>query len=387
MLLTGAVFALLVAISITSWVGAFICLAMVVLGTVIIYDFYRRNPITHDRRQTKKRVAEMKDILPQVQRETLDTSARIRNIRLEEQNRVAAIRSQLKSLATEESKAIAAADSDLMRDVASQRQANARLGQQEQSELVSLQAGALVATLSAQLGSLQGRESAEFSTALKKKQEEYVQTAMEAHRLEVGTIAGIGAYIVNNLAAEGIRTAADCQRLVYRKISAVGPRREQAILSWAKQIESRMHSTVPTALDRNEENAIRSKYGAEKMRLQAQLSSAQATLKAQEEAIRRRYAIARGPVLAEIDRLTNACDRKKTQIRADMKSRTQAFEAGIATEQQKANSAVLDQEKRAGAQRQAVRDASWKLAKARAELGRFKNATFPRYFRRIVIGG
>ena len=158
-----------------------------------------------------------------------------------------------------------------------------------------------MSSLSKQLAQLQQAEVIERATVLKTKQDQYVQNRLQSLFLTPGAIPGIGAYVVNNLMASGIRTAADCSSLHYRKISSVGSRRVNAILAWQQSCENTARRSMPTALSTVEDSAITAKYSTStRLKFQSQLSNSQISLTNQQSSIRQRYATARIPFDSQV---------------------------------------------------------------------------------------
>lgn len=317
-----------------------------------------------------------------------DVDSKKRALLIIETEQVGKLNREIQAVFTDEKKHRDAVDRVLRQATASAMEGKHRIDQQEASELQQLQntVGNTISNLTQQIARSQQAEMNELSTLLKDKQREFIHRQLEAVRLTPGAIPGIGTYVINNLIYAGVRTAADCISLQYKKIPSVGQRRVAAILSWRQQLEAEAQRRMPTALPHQEENAIKAKYAGPRAQLQSQMSALQQAMASQEAAIHQRHAAARAPFDSQIAAENTKHAREQQRIQAESKKRQDALQEAITRAHQKAQDAITKVERPAQEQRQALQSAQWSLAKTRVESGRFRKVTFHHYIRHVAIG-
>lgn len=371
------------------WTALAFMLAFGFAGTVIAcIRQYRSEPVVHSRAQSNGALREVEHELESARGEIEAADVRKRRVRSDEAEQVGKLTKEIQNVLADEKKQRDSSDRALRQATASALQQKQRLDQHEANELNHLQGtlGASVSSLAQQLSQLQQAEAAERLTTLKTRQEQHVQNRLQSLLLAPGTIPGIGAYVINNLIASGIRTAADCIRLTYFKVPSVGQHRASAILAWRQSFENTARRTMPTALTHTEDNAITAKYAASRTQVQFQLSNAQVSLATQQASIQQRYAADRIPFDSQIA-IENAKKSAEMEgIHADSKRRQEILQTAILRAHQNAAQSVGEIEKPLGAQRKAMQAVQWRVAKARLENEKFHSITFPRYMRRVAFG-
>lgn len=371
------------------WISLALLFAFGVAVTVFAcVQQYRSEPVVQSRAQSHAALREVERELETARKAIEEVEARTRELRSTEGVQIDKLTREIQNVLADERKQHDSADRTLRQATASALQQKQRLDQQEAEELKQLQStlGANVSSLALQLTQSQQAEATERATALKAKQEQHIQNRLQSLELTPGAIPGIGAYVINNLIASGIRTAADCIRLNYFKVPAVGQHRASAILAWRQSWESQAKLTMPTALNPLEDNTIKAKYAASRAQIQSQLSNAQLSLATRQSSIQQKYATARIPFDSQtaIEKAKHGSEVQR--IQADSKRRQDALQDAILRARQNANQAIAEIEKPMGAQRRAVQNAQWRVAKARHESGRFRSITFGRYMRNVAIG-
>jgi hypothetical protein len=349
---------------------------------------YKSDPIVRSRAQSYAALRDVERELETARKAIEETEARTRELRSTEAMQVDKLTREIQNALADEKKQHDSADRGLRQAIASALQQRQRLDQQEAEELKQLQStlGADVSSLSQQLAQSQQAEATERATALKAKQEQHIQNRLQSLVLTQRSIPGIGAYVINNLVASGIRTAADCIRLNHFKVPAVGQHRASAILAWRQSWENKAKLTMPAALNPLEDNAIKLKYAGSRNQLQSQLSNSQLSLATRQSSIQQKYGTARIPFDSQTAMEKAKHSSELHRILADSKSRQEALRDAILRAGQNANQAIAEIEKPVGAQRRAVQTAQWRVAKGRHESGRFRSITFGRYLRKVAIG-
>ncbi len=366
-----------------------VLLGFVFVGTVIACARqYSSEPVVRSRAQSDATLREIEHEL-ESEREAIDAAeVRKRRVRSDEAEQVAKLTKEIQNVLADEKKRRDSSDRTLRQATASALQQKQRLDQQEAAELKHLQdtLGANVSSLYQQLNQLQQPEAAERVTTLKTRQEQYVQNRLQSLLLTPGTIPGIGAYVINNLIASGIRTAADCIRLTYFKVPSVGQHRASAILAWRQSFENAARRTMPAVLTPTENNAITAKYATSRTQVQFQLSNAQVALATKQASIQQKYAADRIPFDSQIaiEKAKNSVEMES--IQGDSKRRQEILQTAILRAHQNAAQAIAEIEKPLGAQRKTMQAVQWRVAKARIENEKFRSITFPRYMRRVAFG-
>lgn len=332
-------------------------------------------------RQTERELKSAREAIEAVE-------VRKRDLRAGETEQVANLAKEVQVVLSDENKQRDSAARASQRATAGVMREKQKLDQQEARELTQLQAtlGASVSNLARQLNQLQQAETTERAMTLKTKQEQYVQNRLQSLSLTPRAIPGIGAYVVNNLVASGIRTAADCINLRYRKVHSVGPRRVTAILAWRQSLENTAKRTMPTGLSTIEESTITAKYAPSRTQIQPQLASAQLSLATQQSSIQQKYAVARAPLESVIAAQNARYNAELQRIQSDSKKRQESLQQAILRAHQNANNAIAEAEKPVNELHRVVQAARWRAAKARVENDRLRSITFGRYLRKIATG-
>jgi hypothetical protein len=370
----------------TSLVLLFAC--GVAAAVFVCVQRYRSDPVVQSRAQSHAALREVERELERARKAIEEVEARTRELRSVEAAQVDKLTREIQKVLADEKKQHDSADRTMRQATANALQQKQRLGQQEAEELTQLQStlGSNVSSLAQQLAQSQQAEATERAIALKAKQEQHIQNRLQSLVLAPGAIPGIGSYVINNLIAAGIRTAADCNRLNYAKVPAVGQHRASAILAWRQAWEGRAKLTMPGALNSVEDDAIKAKYAASRAQIQLQLSDAQLSFATRKSSIQQKYATARVPLDLQTAVETAKHSSEVQRIQTDSKTRQGALQVATVRAGQNANHAIAEIEKPMGAQRKAVQSAQWRVAKARHESGRFRSITFRRYMRNVLIG-
>jgi len=371
------------------WITLGLILAFGLAGVLFAcFRRYRSEPVVDSRLQSSASVREAERELKSARDAVEAVEVRKRGLQSAEAEQVAKLTKEIEGVVSDENRQRDSASRVLQHATASGLREKQRLDQQEAAELKQLQntLGVNVSSFVQQLSQLQQAEATERATTLKTKQEQHIQSRLQSLLLTPGAIPGIGAYVVNNLLASGIRTAADCINLNYRKIASVGPRRVSAILAWRQSWENTAKRTMPTALSPIEDSGITAKYAPSRTQIQSQLANAQLLLATHQASIQQKYAAARIPFDAQIatEKAKHGADFQR--ILTDSKRRQESLQDAILRAHQNAKQAISETEKPFDALRKAAQTAQWHLAKARLENGRFRSITFGRYMRNVAIG-
>jgi hypothetical protein len=362
--------------------------ASLAVSILVCFWRFKTEAVVRARAQSLLKFRNAEKEIREAHRTLEEVDVKKRSLLAKEDEDVNKLKGEIQEVAADEKKQCDAAERTLRQATASAMQTKHRIDQQEASELQQIHdtLGTGASKLAQQIAQSQQAEVNEVASALKAKQQDFIRHRLEAVRLSTGTIPGIGTYIINNLIYAGIRTAADCNSLQYKKVPSVGPRRVSAILAWRQQLEAEAQKRMPKALTPQEESAIRSKYIAPRAQLQSQMTIVQETMVSREAEVRQRHASARAPIDSQIGVEKGKEAEARKRIQAESRRRQDILQEGMARAQQRAKDAIAELEKPVREQRQALQSAQWKVAKARIESGRYRKVTFGRYVRHVAIG-
>ena len=371
----------------TSMLFALVSVGLIILNVMVSLRQYKAEPAVISRTQSRLRIREAERELDLVRRILDEREVRKRDLRSVESEQVSKLTKESQSALTEEKKQHETADRVMRQATASALQSKQRIDQQEAAELQQVQGtlAAKVASLAQQLNQSQHAENVQRSNTLQKRQEDYIQYQLERVNID-GAIPGIGRFVINNLAHEGIRTAADCIRLTYVKVPSVGRRRVAVILDWRQQLEAEAKLTMPTALNTSDENMIRTKSASSRALIQSQLSNAQDALKAQQIAIKERCLRSRSPFDSQIAAEKAKHSLEQQRIAAESKRRQEVLQESIICANHKANEAVAQIDKDEAGHRGLLKSVQWCLAKEKVQSRRLETVSYGRYIRRMTIG-
>ena len=171
-------------------------------------------------------------------------------------------------------------------------------GQLERNEIgkIDIDLRNILSNISLKRQPLSQSESTELAKALESIQSQFLSSKLSQHDLTSKSIIGIGPEMTKRLWANGIKTAADISNVqivqqgyghrvhevayieVPRRgrvhVDGIGPKKAQSLLSWRQGLERGIKSYIPKSLPSAQENAIKSKYLAQRQSLDAQEADA-----------------------------------------------------------------------------------------------------------------
>ena len=371
----------------SSFGTALVAFVLLIFTTVASIRRYRKEPAVELRQESQALVHKLERELVSIREVLSELDVKKHDLRIAESQHVETLMKEIQTVFDDEKKQRDSLDRTTRQATVAALQAKQRIDQAEAAEIKQIQStlGNSVSNLTQQLNRSAYAESVERSSTLQKKQQEYVQHQLEHIEIE-GAIPGIGGFLTSNLEAAGIRTAADCFRLTYVKVSGVGPRRVAAILAWWHGLETRARLTMPSTLSAHEETTIKSKYEAQRTQLQGQLLSAEQALKTAQTAVQQKHANSRAPFDSQIALEKSKQSVELQRIATESRKRQESLYEAVRRTKQKANDAVNEAQKDEPGHRQMLKALQWKLAKAKMQRGRFEMVTFRRYIRRVAIG-
>ncbi|MEU0601147.1 hypothetical protein ABZ484_23335 [Streptomyces sp. NPDC006393] len=153
-------------------------------------------------------------------------------------------------------------------------------------------------SLTRQLHGLDGKRESREKRALAVLRRESIERALGSTYLTASQVNGIGAGLIRDLAAQGIRTAADFERVSWGKaqsgkggevlyihrtkggkvhINGIGEHRGRPLLAWRQSAVARAEARAPRELPPDERHRIAEIIEAERKRLQQELAEAPRT--------------------------------------------------------------------------------------------------------------
>ncbi|MFF0593706.1 coiled-coil domain-containing protein [Streptomyces antibioticus] len=156
-------------------------------------------------------------------------------------------------------------------------------------------------SLTRRLNGLDGKRDSRERRALAVLRRESIERALTSTHLKAGELNGIGNGLIRDLAAHGIRTAADFKRVSWGKapngkggevlyihrtrggkvhINGIGEHRGRPLMEWRRAALARAEARAPHVLPPDERHRISEIIEAERTRLRAELAQAPLTAEA-----------------------------------------------------------------------------------------------------------
>ncbi|MFJ3610130.1 hypothetical protein [Streptomyces hydrogenans] len=165
-------------------------------------------------------------------------------------------------------------------------------------------------SLTRSLDGLDGKRESRERKALAVLRRESVERALQGTRLTASQVNGIGNGLVRDLAAQGVRTAADFQRVSWGKapngkggevlyihrtrgrkvhVNGIGEHRGRPLAEWQRQARARAEARAPQELPADQRHRIAEIIEEERVRLQAELEEVPRTAETARAEARQRY--------------------------------------------------------------------------------------------------
>ncbi|MFB7340850.1 hypothetical protein ACFCZ6_12410 [Streptomyces hydrogenans] len=165
-------------------------------------------------------------------------------------------------------------------------------------------------SLTVSLKGLDGKRESRERKALAVLRRESVERALQGTRLTASQVNGIGNGLVRDLAAQGVRTAADFQRVSWGKapngkggevlyihrtrgrkvhVNGIGEHRGRPLAEWQRQARARAEARAPQELPADQRHRIAEIIEEERVRLQAELAEVPRTAETAAAEARQRY--------------------------------------------------------------------------------------------------
>ncbi|MDN3258569.1 hypothetical protein QWJ26_01815 [Streptomyces sp. CSDS2] len=205
-------------------------------------------------------------------------------------------------------------------------------------------------SLARRIDGLDGKREHQERRALLVLRRESVESSLRATRLTAGDVNGIGAGLIRDLAAAGIRTAADFTRVSWGKapggkggevlyihrphgrkvhVNGIGEHRGRPLMEWRRAAVARAKARAPQELPADQRHRIAEIIEAERARLQAEA----AELPREAEAAREEAVRLRTEALSRLAGAAREAGRQAAERRAEfdaMAERLLALQAELA---------------------------------------------------------
>lgn len=230
--------------------------------------------------------------------------------------------------------------------------------------------------IDSELNTLNNAEKSEIAAALKDIQSKYLKIKLSNYYIHNAKIHGIGPKLTSRLIAEGIRTAADIEKVSITsssgfsgdiayihlssgrrtRVKGIGAQRAQAISNWRQRLESQFGHSIPKQLTGPQEAAIRAKKQSKRLALATQKNS-----------IERNATQKTNTVKAKYQQEQNTLAKQLRDTRKSFEDLKQAIDRNI------------DQVKKI------LTDKQWPLDRAKRELNAFGEIKFLTYLKHTIM--
>ena len=357
---------------------------LVELSFALIVRNYRREPDVVSLRLARAELREAKRRFRAVEAEMAPLKKRKKAWEARKDRDVDAARRKIEAAGKEAKRETDDVNRRLAKACAPTLKRRTQIDRDERRDLAKVAQG--VGNLKNQLSTLAQDEARALATALKALQDAHLKRALSRASVSQAQIRGVGPHLKRALMANGIISALDVDQWKIRIIPGFGPARVTAVLVWAKSVEAYARATMLHTLPVSEAQTIRARYEGQRQALAAALRKAEDQQRAEEVAIKKKYA----PMRQQID-------SREGPLRADAQGELRAIERWldhrvglIKGEQERAAEgarralAALDAE--TANMRKSSLGLQWERARAIARVKAYAPVTSGRYLRYIAFG-
>ena len=242
---------------------------------------------------------------------------------------------------------------------------------------ISDRIGFEIAKLNRSISTLTSAESNELSAALTSKQEQILNNALSAYRIDDAYISGIGEKLKTRLRYSGFRTARDIEYWSVRNVDGIGEVKAGMLAAWRNQIAAGVK--LPSSLTPQEISNIRAKYTSQRETLERQRTAFEQQLSNEVNGTKVRYANQRKPLETE----QGAAHKKRDDVLQEIANRY-ASELRALNDRQVRVSLESNEHSRKindeiNKTRKQMSEHQWQLAKLERDLAMYKNVSFKTY--------
>ena len=360
--------------------------SLVGINLLVWRDRYRSEPAFSQLCSVGVERSELRERIRVMDAQIQEVNSEKEKITNELSSRKAAIAKEGRELQTKEQSVVNENDAKLQSAISSLLKTRQQLDSKETADLTALQngLGKTVSGLSQSLGALGQAENNELTNALTSMQRVFVQGALQNARISVASIPGIGYGYKARLSAAGILAAADIDYRI-NTVKGIGSARANALDLWRGSIEALARNRMPRALPSQDHSSIRSKYASQKTSLESQLNKHQEDLRNQQSAIRTKYAALVMPLDAAVaaERERHQADANK--IVTDFTQKRGAFTSRVREAEQDAVREITKSDARQNEVRKEIFALQWRMGKVEREIGRFSQVSFISYAKHVLI--
>lgn len=262
------------------------------------------------------------------------------------------------------------------------------INQQEADALRKIQrdVGARVATLIQEIGKLAQAEATELTAMLKAQQGQHIVGYLRGFTLDATSISGVGPSYKSRLKSAGFQTAADIDVYRVQRVKGIGPSRAASLVAWKKSIESRAQTSMPQALSQSDKTRIQTKYQSQRFPLVAERDRAQQRQRDEENAIRARY----GRSIEQLDTEESVANTKTKgeidEIQAQYARQYDSFREALAKLADETALTLSEIDGGISEARKSLFALHWQKEKERRHLKAFEGIRFSKYVKRVFVG-
>jgi hypothetical protein len=265
-------------------------------------------------------------------------------------------------------------------------EARKKLAESDAKELKQLQQGLGAELLEVQkkLAGLDQTQLRDLADTLVTLQRQHVSNAMNSALLARATIPGIGASRRATLNASGIRSAADMQSRGLTGIAGIGPTLQSQLVYWARAIESDAMRTRPAVLTAETERAIKDKYSAARLSLEAKRNDLQRRVAAEQARITATHQGERDSLTQQERQAQTKAAEELAVIHADYLSKYTANDGEKTKARADYASRVISLGEQDQILHQQLAGLMWQKVRLEREHATFCTISFKHYARRVV---
>jgi len=242
---------------------------------------------------------------------------------------------------------------------------------------ISDRIGFEIAKLNRSISTLTSAESNDLSGALTSKQEQILNNALSAYRIDDAYISGIGEKLKTRLRYSGFRTARDIEYWSVRHVDGIGEVKAGMLAAWRNQIAAGVK--LPSSLTPQEISNIRAKYTSQRETLERQRTAFEQQLSNEVNGTRVRYANQRKPLETE----QGTAHRKRDEVLQEIANRYASELRALNDRQVRVSLESSEHSRKINDEisktRKQMSEHQWELAKLERDLATYKNVSFKTY--------
>lgn len=352
-------------------------LGVLLLGSTSIYAFYKHNPTIAAYRSLQVRLRAVTESAASISSEQLAYDEKIRNIELERAKNTNELQAKLAALKMDEQAELAKAAQGLQR-------MKDRLGTvpgetAAKMKAINRDADSRVLDIRREIDNLALRKLDRLSSELRKVQEHHVNEYLRGCYLSTASINGIGPAYTKRLQSAGFHTALDIDRRALTVVG-IGQARYSELTMWQDNCKRLAQKTRPKSLSVKAANDIETVFRRDLEELNTRLRVLEIhrnrDIELAESEIKRKVL----EIEMEIGYEETAVNERQRRISLDYNERRQRLMAEKERLDRNATEARKSIEESKTDLKRRHWSANWESAQLQAQLSRYANLSFARFF-------